>query len=182
MAAALHGLSHAELGSRMQQIVEFADIGKYIDEPVKHYSSGMVVRLGFAIIASLKPDLLITDEVLAVGDESFQKKCIRWMEDYLKEGGTLLLVTHSMYHAQKLCRHAMWLDHGSLMQFGDVFEVSQAYLAWHERKQAASEQRAPEQSGIEFEILDLVVNGSAGKQSVMIGLAASWSEFANPFT
>ena len=168
MAAALHGLSHDELAARMQQIIEFADIGAYIDEPVKHYSSGMVVRLGFAIIASLKPDLLITDEVLAVGDESFQKKCIRWMEEYLKEGGTLLLVTHSMYHAQKLCRHALWLDHGALMQSGDVFEVSQAYLAWHERKQAANEQRAPDRSGIEFEITDLVVNDSPGNQAVVV--------------
>ncbi|MBL0164634.1 MAG: ABC transporter ATP-binding protein [Xanthomonadales bacterium] len=168
MAAALHGLSRDELASRLQQIIEFADIGNYIDEPVKHYSSGMVVRLGFAIIASLKPDLLITDEVLAVGDESFQKKCIRWMEDYLEQGGTLLLVTHSMYHAQKLCRHALWLDQGRLMQFGDVFDVSQAYLAWHERKQAASEQRPAQRFGVEFEIVDLEINGSGGNQSTML--------------
>ncbi len=173
MSAALHGLSRDELASRMQQIIDFADIGSYIDEPVKHYSSGMVVRLGFAIIASLKPDLLITDEVLAVGDESFQKKCIRWMENYLKDGGTLLLVTHSMYHAQKLCRHALWLDHGSVTQFGDVFDVSQAYLAWHERKQAAAEQRPAERSGVEFEIVDLEVNGSGGNQPVMMALGAT---------
>ncbi len=173
MAAALHGLSRDDLASRMQQIIDFADIGSYIDEPVKHYSSGMVVRLGFAIIASLKPDLLITDEVLAVGDESFQKKCIRWMEDYLQDGGTLLLVTHSMYHAQKLCRHALWLDHGSLMQFGDVFDVTQAYLAWHERKQAASEQRPARHSGGEFEIIDLEVNGSGGTQPALMEIGGT---------
>src|SRR5688572_24770446 len=100
----------------------------------KHYSSGMVVRLGFAVIAAVRPDLLITDEVLAVGDESFQKKCIRWMEDYLETGGTLLLVSHSMYHVQKLCKHALWLRDGKVEAYGDVFEVTQDYLAYHERK------------------------------------------------
>jgi lipopolysaccharide transport system ATP-binding protein len=107
MAAALHGLSGTQLRERLPEIIEFADIGQYIDEPVKHYSSGMVVRLGFAVVATLKPDLLVTDEVLAVGDESFQKKCVRWIEDYLAGGGTLILVSHSMYHIQKLCRHVV---------------------------------------------------------------------------
>lgn len=170
MSAALHGLSSAGLESRMQQIIDFADIGSYIDEPVKHYSSGMVVRLGFAVIASLKPDLLITDEVLAVGDESFQKKCIRWMESYLKDGGTLLLVTHSMYHAQKLCKHALWLKDGALMQYGDVFDVSQAYLAWHERKQVATEEVAGKRTGVEFEIEDFEINDKVGNQSEMMSL------------
>jgi len=77
MAAALRGLTSRELKERLPGIIAFADIGDYIDEPVKHYSSGMVVRLGFAVVASLAPDLLITDEVLAVGDESFQRKCVR---------------------------------------------------------------------------------------------------------
>jgi lipopolysaccharide transport system ATP-binding protein len=170
MAAALHGLSSDQLDARMQQIIEFADIGSYIDEPVKHYSSGMVVRLGFAIIASLKPDLLITDEVLAVGDESFQKKCVRWMEEYLKDGGTLLLVSHSMYHAQKLCKHALWMSHGSVEQYGDVFDVTQAYLAWHERKQATDEQTRKPGSGIEFEIDEFLVNRIEGTGAVVISL------------
>lgn len=168
MAAALHGLSSDELDARMQQIVDFADIGIYIDEPVKHYSSGMVVRLGFAVIASLKPDLLITDEVLAVGDESFQKKCVRWMEQYLEEGGTLLLVSHSMYHAQKLCKHALWMSHGRVMQYGDVFDVSQAYLAWHERKQAVEVQPSESKAGMEFELKDFLVNRTEGNQPVVI--------------
>jgi lipopolysaccharide transport system ATP-binding protein len=173
MAAALHGLSSEELDGRMQQIIEFADIGSYIDEPVKHYSSGMVVRLGFAIIASLKPDLLITDEVLAVGDESFQKKCVRWMEQYLKDGGTLLLVSHSMYHAQKLCKYALWMSHGQVAQYGDVFDVTQAYLAWHERKQVAEEQAQQPRSGIEFEIDEFLVNRTAGTQAVLASFGES---------
>ncbi len=79
MKAALLGLTDRQLDERLDGILAFADIGDYIHEPVKHYSSGMVVRLGFAVVAASRPDLLITDEVLAVGDESFQKKCIRWM-------------------------------------------------------------------------------------------------------
>jgi lipopolysaccharide transport system ATP-binding protein len=80
MKASLMGLSNQELDERLDDILEFADIGEYIHEPVKHYSSGMVVRLGFAVITACRPDLLITDEVLAVGDESFQKKCIKWIQ------------------------------------------------------------------------------------------------------
>ena len=112
IAAGLMGWSRREIEARAPEIEAFADIGRYIDEPVKHYSSGMVVRLGFAIIATVRPQLLITDEVLAVGDESFQRKCIRWIEDYLVGGGTLLLVSHSTYHIQKLCKHALWLREG----------------------------------------------------------------------
>lgn len=136
LAAGLMGLSPGDIAGRRESIIEFADIGRYIDEPVKHYSSGMTVRLGFAVIAACRPDLLITDEVLAVGDESFQKKCVRWIEDYLDGGGTLLLVSHSMYHIQKLCKHALWLKDGRVEAYGDVFDVTQDYLAFHERKQA----------------------------------------------
>ena len=160
MAAALYGLAGADLRARTPEIVAFADIGDYIDEPVKHYSSGMVVRLGFAVIASLKPDLLVTDEVLAVGDESFQKKCVRWIEDYLAGGGTLILVSHSMYHVQKLCRHACWLRDGKVEQYGDVFDVTQAYLAYHERKSAPVPDRAEvSRAGYEFSVLDVALNG-----------------------
>ncbi len=136
MNGTLLGLTSEEIDDRLDDILAFADIGSAIHEPVKHYSSGMVVRLGFAVIASVRPDLLITDEVLAVGDESFQKKCIRWIERYLGEGGTLLMVSHNMYQVQKLCRQALWLDEGRAREYGDVFGVTQAYLAWHERRDA----------------------------------------------
>jgi len=136
MKASLMGLSNRELNERLDDILDFADIGEYINEPVKHYSSGMVVRLGFAVITACRPDLLITDEVLAVGDESFQKKCIRWIQNYLEQGGTLLLVSHSMYVVQKLCQKALWIHGGGIEQYGDVFPVTQAYLAWHEKRNA----------------------------------------------
>lgn len=164
MQAALHGLTGAALRARLPQIIEFADIGHYIDEPVKHYSSGMVVRLGFAVVAVFKPDLLITDEVLAVGDEAFQKKCIAWMQDYLDGGGTLILVSHSMYHVQKLCRRACWLRDGRVAMAGDVFDVTQAYLAFQERKLAATAAAAEpaRNHDVEFSITELRVNGDAG--------------------
>jgi lipopolysaccharide transport system ATP-binding protein len=138
LAAALLGLAPAEIAAKRDEIVAFADIGEHIHDPIKHYSSGMVVRLGFAVATALTPDVLITDEVLAVGDESFQKKCVAWIETYLAEGGTLLLCSHSMYHIQKLCRSAIWLKDGRVDRYGPAAEVTQAYLAYHEEKAALS--------------------------------------------
>ena len=136
LAAALLGLAPSELGEKRDEIIAFADLGDHIHDPLKQYSSGMVVRLGFAVATALSPDVLITDEVLAVGDESFQKRCIAWMERYLKHGGTLLLCSHSMYHVQKLCTHALWLKDGCVERYGAAAEVTQAYLAYHEEKEA----------------------------------------------
>jgi len=134
LAAALLGLSPAEIDDKREEIIAFADLGDHLDDPIKHYSSGMVVRLGFAVATALAPDILITDEVLAVGDESFQKKCVAWMERYLDSGGTLLLCSHSMYHVQKLCQRALWLKDGRPVREGASAPVTQAYLAYHEEK------------------------------------------------
>ncbi len=139
LAALLAGLSEQEVEERTEAILNFADIGDSINEAVKNYSSGMVVRLGFAIITAIKPDILITDEVLAVGDESFQQKCIKWLEKYLAEGGTLLLVSHSMFHVKKLCRHAIWLKDTTVKMQGNAGQVADAYLAWHHKKNQKSE-------------------------------------------
>jgi lipopolysaccharide transport system ATP-binding protein len=140
LAAALQGLAGAAFAAKLDEIVAFADIGEHIDSPIKTYSSGMVVRLGFALVTALKPDLLITDEVLAVGDESFQNKCITWMERYLDEGGTLLLVSHSLYHVKKLTHRAVWLDHGHMRMSGSSNDVALAYQAFHEEKQSRAKQ------------------------------------------
>lgn len=168
MAAALAGLDPSDVRERMPQIIEFADIGRYIDEPIKHYSSGMIVRLGFAIVAAIRPDLLITDEVLAVGDESFQKKCIAWMEGYLAGGGTLLLVSHGMYHIQKLCRQAIWLKEGEVAAQGDVFDVTQAYLAYHERKSRAAGEGAAANATMEYRIERTVLSGIENAEHVLL--------------
>ena len=138
LAAALLGLTPREIAAKRDEIVAFADIGDHIRDPIKQYSSGMVVRLGFAIATALAPEILITDEVLAVGDESFQKRCIAWMERFLEGGGTLLLCSHSMYHIQKLCRQAVWLKDGRVQQTGTADEVTRAYLTYHEEKAAAA--------------------------------------------
>lgn len=162
LAGALMGLSRQDVKRKMEAIQDFSEIGRYMDEPVKHYSSGMVVRLGFALVAATSPDLLITDEVLAVGDESFQRKCIRWMEAYLENGGTLLMVSHSMYHVQKLCSQAIWLHDGSMRQYGDPNEVTQAYLAYHEKKRAAAkaeESEAGLRPNHDYEVLECWLNG-----------------------
>jgi len=136
LSSALMGLTRAEVREKLGSIIEFADIGEHIDEPVKHYSSGMVVRLGFAVATSFAPDILITDEVLAVGDESFQKKCIAWVERYLAQGGTLLFCSHSMFHIQTLCQSALWLHHGRVRMSGPAFDVTREYLAYHQEKSA----------------------------------------------
>jgi lipopolysaccharide transport system ATP-binding protein len=169
LAAGLMGWSAAKIRERSDEIIAFADIGRYIDEPVKHYSSGMVVRLGFAVVAAVRPDLLITDEVLAVGDESFQKKCIRWIEDYLDGGGTLLLVSHSMYHVQKLCKQALWLKDGRVEAYGDVFDVTQDYLAYHERKSARqiAADVDPGYSGDEYRVTRVALAGDDAAMQVM---------------
>ncbi len=138
LAAALLGLTPREIAAKRDEIIAFADIGEHIHDPIKHYSSGMVVRLGFAIATALAPEVLVTDEVLAVGDESFQKKCIAWMECYLAGGGTLLLCSHGMYHVQKLCGSALWLRDGRVERYGNAAEVTQAYLAFHEEKSATT--------------------------------------------
>jgi lipopolysaccharide transport system ATP-binding protein len=168
MKSALLGMSRRELDRRLDEILEFADIGDYVYEPVKHYSSGMVVRLGFAVVAASDPELLITDEVLAVGDESFQKKCIRWIEQFLERGNTLLMVSHSMFQVQKLCQQAIWLHGGRTRELGDVFPVTQSYLAWHEEKNAADRRHRRSLKGTSghyrvasFELLGRENDGSA---------------------
>jgi lipopolysaccharide transport system ATP-binding protein len=137
LSSALMGLSRRETQSNLKRIIEFADIGEHIDEPVKHYSSGMVVRLGFAVATAMAPELLITDEVLAVGDESFQKKCVAWLERYLAGGGTLLLCSHSMFHIQTLCSRTVWIHHGRVRMHGPSFDVTREYLTYHQERTAA---------------------------------------------
>ncbi|HET7729192.1 MAG TPA: ABC transporter ATP-binding protein [Usitatibacter sp.] len=143
LSSALMGLSRSAVHGKIDDIIEFADIGAHIDEPIKHYSSGMVVRLGFAVATALEPEVLITDEVLAVGDESFQKKCITWIESYLAGGGTLLLCSHSMFHIQTLCPEALWIHHGRVHMRGASFDVTREYLTYHEEKRGKSGKEVP---------------------------------------
>ena len=132
LSGALMGLGREELAARLPAILEFADIGEFIDRPLKTYSSGMTVRLAFALATCVEPDVLVTDEILAVGDEAFQKKCIRWLEDFLAGGGTLLYCAHNAYQIKKLCGRAVWLDHGQVRLQGAASHVVQEYAEFIE--------------------------------------------------
>lgn len=170
LACAMMGMSRHQTDERLDDILAFADIGAHIDQPIKHYSSGMVVRLGFALTTVTRPDLLITDEVLAVGDESFQKKCIRWMEGYLDGGGTLLLCSHSMYHIQRMCKHAAWIHDGRVRQYGPADRVTQDYLAWHESQAVKpSFHASPTPSQGIYHVRQLAVNGQMKEAHLTMG-------------
>ena len=125
---ALLGHSKSYMKKRYDEIVEFSEIGDFIDVPVKNYSSGMKARLAFSIATSVNPDILILDEVLSVGDASFQKKSKERMNELMQGDVSLLFVSHSIGQVREMCDRAIWLDHGNLMMDGDVDEVCDAYL------------------------------------------------------
>jgi len=124
---AILGMTKAEVNRRFDEIVEFAEIAKFIDTPVKRYSSGMYVRLAFAVAAHLDPEILIVDEVLAVGDAEFQKKCLGKMENVASEGRTVLFVSHNMSAIKQLCSCAIVLEHGSIQAEGNTLETIEEY-------------------------------------------------------
>ena len=122
------GLSKREVAQRFDEIVEFAEIEQFIDAPIRTYSSGMYMRLGFAVAVHVDPDILIVDEVLAVGDEGFSLKCLDKFAEFKRRGKTILLVTHGLGMVERFCDEAVWLDHGSLRAEGDPRRVVGAYL------------------------------------------------------
>jgi ABC-type polysaccharide/polyol phosphate transport system ATPase subunit len=122
------GLSRREIDARFQRIVDFAGIGEFLDQPVKTYSSGMYVRLGFAVAVHVDPDILLIDEVLSVGDEEFSAKCIAKIQEMKLRGVTLIFVTHQLDQVRNLCDRALWLDKGEPQTIGDPVRVVDAYL------------------------------------------------------
>ena len=122
-----HSLKFME--EHFDEIVEFAEIQKFLDSPIKNYSSGMKARLGFSVATMVKPDILIVDEILSVGDYKFKQKCMKRMEELLGGGTTLLYVSHNIEEVKRLCDHAIWLDHGVPRMIGEVNEVCDAYMA-----------------------------------------------------
>ena len=123
----LLGHSRREIESKLGEIVEFAELNTFIDSPLRTYSSGMIARLGFSIATTWKPDILILDEILSVGDEAFRNKCKDRMEKYRDQGTTTLLVTHDSNVIKSLCSRAVWLDHGEIKALGNVNEVVELY-------------------------------------------------------
>src|SRR5579864_8894654 len=127
LSGAILGMGKAEIARKFDEIVAFAELEKFIDTPVKHYSSGMYVRLAFAVAAHLEPEILLVDEVLAVGDINFQKKCLGKMGDVAKAGRTVVLVSHQLNQIRRLCQRVVWVDAGQIRLNGSTHEVVSAY-------------------------------------------------------
>lgn len=124
----LLGQSHARMRGKIDEIIDFSELEDFIDTPVKHYSSGMYMRLAFAIAISVEPDILITDEVLAVGDDAFQRKCLDRIYRFKQQGCTILFVSHALGVVQNLCDRVLWFEHGFLKHDGDPVEGINAYI------------------------------------------------------
>jgi lipopolysaccharide transport system ATP-binding protein len=128
LSGSILGMSKSEIDRKFDEIVAFAEVDKFIDTPVKHYSSGMYVRLAFAVAAHLEPEILLVDEVLAVGDASFQKKCLGKMGDVANQGRTIVFVSHNMTALRRMCTRALWLEGGRALDSGDPGRVIDHYL------------------------------------------------------
>lgn len=133
----LIGISAAEMATLEQDIIDFSELGEAIDRPVKTYSSGMTVRLAFALVTAVEPQLLIIDEALAVGDQHFQKKCVERIESFRNNGCTILFCSHSLYHIRQLCDAVLWLDKGQQRAFGDTGSVLASYEAFVRAQEVA---------------------------------------------
>jgi ABC-type polysaccharide/polyol phosphate transport system ATPase subunit len=147
---AILGMRRAEIARKFEEIVEFAGVSQFIDTPVKHYSSGMQMRLAFAVAAHLEPHILLVDEVLAVGDIAFQRKCLGKMDDVRKHGRTVLFVSHQMNQIRRLCENVMWLDGGRLRANGPAGDV----LPLYERTAASAAEVSPHNCFVSWSLED----------------------------
>lgn len=126
----LLGRSREEVNKHLEEIQEFAELGNFIDAPLRTYSSGMVARLGFSVATNWQPEILILDEVMAVGDEAFRRKCEDRMQEFRAKGSTIILVTHNLKTIRDLCDSVAWIDNGSIQECGDVTSVTESYRNW----------------------------------------------------
>ena len=126
--ASIFGLTKKQIDSRLEEIIEFSELRDFIDNPVRTYSSGMFMRLAFAVAINVDADILLVDEILSVGDQHFQEKCLNKMKELKAQGKTMVFVTHSLGSARELCDRAVWLNKGRIQLDGDVNEVIDEYL------------------------------------------------------
>jgi len=124
---AILGLKKKQIEANLQSIIDFSEIEEFIDQPVKHYSSGMYMRLAFAIAVHVNPEILIVDEILAVGDDAFQKKCFRKMEEFKQNGVTIIFVSHSLEQVREFCNKAIYINHSKLIAQGEVNKTLERY-------------------------------------------------------
>lgn len=131
---AILGYSRKEIAKKYEEIVEFAELKDYMHIPLKNYSSGMVARLGFAIAIDVKPDILLVDEILSVGDENFRRKCAQKVNELRERGVTFVIVSHNMQQVKSLCQKAIWIENSEVMAYGDVNEVCDKYQKYCNEK------------------------------------------------
>ncbi|MDX1415169.1 MAG: ABC transporter ATP-binding protein [Candidatus Promineifilaceae bacterium] len=143
--ASVMGLDETEVDKNFDSIVEFSELGEYIDMPVKHYSSGMYMRLGFSVAIHVQPTILIVDEILAVGDQAFQMKCIDRIHEMKRQGVTIILISHNLEIIRRLCSHLIWLEHGQMRASGPAEEVANEYKEYS--NQAVGKQLTISQKG-----------------------------------
>jgi ABC-type polysaccharide/polyol phosphate transport system ATPase subunit len=160
-AGTLMGISREEIESRYEQIVSFSELGAAISQPLKTYSTGMVVRLAFSLVTMVDPDILIVDEALAVGDRNFQKKCIERMIEIQHSGTTILFCSHSMHHIMQFCDRALWLDKGDVRAIGEVSEVVNQYIAENSQDSKFGDVAAESELEAETEIKTSSAMGNA---------------------
>jgi len=153
------GLTRKELGAKFDRIVDFAGVRDFIDTPVKRYSTGMKVRLGFAVAAHLDPDVLLIDEVLAVGDASFQRKCLNRMAEYARSDRTLVLVSHNMHHIRTLCKRAILLNKGEVVAEGEANQVIRRYKSLSDELTVVGRHAMKEDTPIRITDVRLLVDG-----------------------
>src|SRR5438874_7395995 len=165
--AAILGLSPAEVKRRLPAILEFSELGTFLDRPVKTYSSGMYMRLAFSVAVNANPDILVIDEALAVGDGHFQKKCVDKIREFQEEGKTILFCSHALYLVNTICRRTLWLDHGRVMRYGPTLDVTHEYetfLLQRDRERPASEgEPEHERPPTPVRFRDVIVQDRAGR-------------------
>ncbi|MCK9532427.1 MAG: ABC transporter ATP-binding protein [Gammaproteobacteria bacterium] len=171
---AILGMRRQEITQKLDEIIEFSEIGRFIDTPIKHYSSGMTMRLAFSVAAHLEPEIMIVDEVLAVGDASFQRKCLGKMDEVSSQGRTVLFVSHNMGAVTQLCTRAVWLKDGRLHMDGVTDEVISAYLSEGSESHGSWSNSAAPDSGVETWLAEARLLDRTGQP-------ASSPAFGDPF-
>ncbi len=170
---AILGMKKREINRKFDEIVTFAEIEKFIDTPVKRYSSGMYVRLAFAVAAHLEPDILLVDEVLAVGDAEFQKKCLGKIDNVAKGGRTVLFVSHNMLAIQSMCKRCVLLDGGEIVRDGEANSAVEYYLAQRMGHMPNIVQTQdvvrPAELGVDLKVTKVAVNSANGQARVLAG-------------
>jgi len=165
---AILGLTKKEIAARYDDIVEFAGLADFIDTPVKNYSSGMFVRLGFAVAAHVEPEVLLIDEVLSVGDESFQRRCAEKIDEFRRDGRTIVFVSHGLGQVEQLCQDVAWIDKGDLKMIGPAAEVISAYQGdSHQAERVEGEQGSRWGSG-EAQIVGVSLIDAEGNYGALL--------------